>query len=226
MVRSRHALVASLAVVAASALGCSFQASVGAGQGAEPPPPPPPPPPAAKAAPASTAQPEPEKPPATTEQPAGTTPAQPAAAAQPTTTVTAKHDRLNMPGNLVFEFGKSTLKSDPANEKVLSELKVFLEQNPEITQIRIEGHTDNVGDPAGNLELSGQRALTVKTWLVEHGIAASRLLATGFGEGKPVADNSTEDGRAQNRRIEFYIATKKGRKVLGKDPRGGGQVFE
>jgi len=69
--------------------------------------------------------------------------------------------------------------------------------------LTIEGHTDSSGSDAHNLDLSQRRAESVKASLVAGGIAADRLLTRGFGESKPVADNVTELGRAQNRRVEL-----------------------
>jgi OmpA-OmpF porin, OOP family len=65
------------------------------------------------------------------------------------------------------------------------------------------GHTDNVGGDAANLKLSQARAQAVKAYLVSKGVAADLLFASGEGEAKPIADNATEQGRAQNRRMEF-----------------------
>jgi len=129
-------------------------------------------------------------------------------------------------GNIVFHTGKAALKEGTGSEKVLEQLKLFLDENPEITKLRIEGHTDNVGKEEANLELSGQRALTIKRWLIDHGISANRLLAVGFGETKPIARNDDPIGRGQNRRTELKIAERNGKPYLGRDPTGGGKVFE
>ena len=67
----------------------------------------------------------------------------------------------------------------------------------------VEGHTDNQGNAAANLALSERRATSVVAWLAAHGDIASRLSAKGFGQTEPVADNSTDDGRAKNRRVEL-----------------------
>jgi OmpA-OmpF porin, OOP family len=139
--------------------------------------------------------------------------------------VQLKGDRLNMPGNLVFDTGSAALTSDPGNQAILDELELFLTDNPRVTQLRIEGHTDNQGDAASNIQLSGNRALTVKKHLIDNGIAKERLLAVGFGDTRPIADNATEEGRAQNRRTEFKLAGYDGKKYLGKDPTAGGTVF-
>jgi len=69
--------------------------------------------------------------------------------------------------------------------------------------IEIQGHTDNTGDPAADQVLSEQRAAAVKSALTAEGIAASRLTAKGYGLTKPIADNSTPEGRAKNRRVEL-----------------------
>lgn len=140
--------------------------------------------------------------------------------------VAVKGDRVQIAGNIVFETGTATIQAGADNEAILNQLKTFLDQNANVTELRIEGHTDNVGNAEDNLNLSGQRALAIKKWLVDKGIAASRLLAVGFGDQRPIADNSTEEGRAQNRRTEFRVAKLNGKNYLGKDPMGGGKVFE
>jgi outer membrane protein OmpA-like peptidoglycan-associated protein len=76
---------------------------------------------------------------------------------------------------------------------------------PEITKIRIEGHAHNVGKAAMNKKLSQARADSVKAWLVKHGIATDRLTTQGFGQDKPIDTHSTEEGRRNNRRVEFHI---------------------
>lgn len=99
-----------------------------------------------------------------------------------------------------FDTGKSTIKSESQN--IIDELYTMLKDNPTL-KITIEGHTDNVGNSASNKTLSEQRAASVKTALVNKGIAADRIKTTGYGQDKPVADNSTEDGKAKNRRVEI-----------------------
>ena len=75
-------------------------------------------------------------------------------------------------------------------------------------RIELGGHTDNVGNAAANQKLSEQRAKAVYDYLVQHGIAAGRLSYKGYGQTQPVADNSTADGRRQNRRTVFTIIEK------------------
>ena len=81
----------------------------------------------------------------------------------------------------------------------------ILGAHPDITHVRIEGHTDNVGQPAYNLSLSQRRAASVLKWLASHGVEKKRLASQGFGMTKPIDDNGTDDGRRNNRRVEFHI---------------------
>jgi outer membrane protein OmpA-like peptidoglycan-associated protein len=78
----------------------------------------------------------------------------------------------------------------------------LLQDSPELV-VEIQGHTDNTGDPAADQVLSEQRATAVKSALTAEGIAANRLTAKGYGLTKPIADNSTPEGRAKNRRVEL-----------------------
>ena len=78
-------------------------------------------------------------------------------------------------------------------------------QNSMPRKITLKGHTDSTNTEAYNLALSLRRAQAVMAWLVEHGLDASRLEAKGYGEFRPVADNSTEEGRALNRRVEITL---------------------
>lgn len=99
-----------------------------------------------------------------------------------------------------FDTGKAAIL--PASEPVLQEVQKLLESRPDL-KIRIEGHTDNVGQRPANQALSQRRAQAVMGWLIANGIDAARLSAQGFADTKPVADNSTEEGRAKNRRVEL-----------------------
>jgi outer membrane protein OmpA-like peptidoglycan-associated protein len=103
--------------------------------------------------------------------------------------------------DIVFEAGSATIT--PESDVVLSRaLSTFLE-NPTI-EVEIRGYTDNTGDPRKNLRLSQNRADAVKMWLVKHGIPSARVKGKGYGQADPVASNATPEGRAQNRRIEFF----------------------
>lgn len=88
---------------------------------------------------------------------------------------------------------------------LLDNVAAVLANHPEITHVRVEGHTDASGDHDHNVELSQQRAQAVVAYLVAKGVAEERLEARGHGPDHPVADNDTSEGRAQNRRVEFLI---------------------
>jgi OOP family OmpA-OmpF porin len=92
----------------------------------------------------------------------------------------------------------------PESYPVLEQAVQTLKDNPEV-KVEIQGYTDNVGNPKANKTLSLERANGVKNYLVKEGIEGSRLTAVGFGSKNPVAKNTTEIGRAQNRRIEFKV---------------------
>ena len=135
-----------------------------------------------------------------------------------------RRGRIVIPGNLVFATGEATLVPGTGSETVLEDVLEFLQKYPKVTLFRIEGHTDSVGTPFNNVILSGERALTVKRWLVAHGIASDRIIATGFGDAEPIASNASAAGRAQNRRVEFYVAAWDD-KLLQEDPSAGGRIF-
>ncbi|GEO04728.1 cell envelope biogenesis protein OmpA [Adhaeribacter aerolatus] len=104
--------------------------------------------------------------------------------------------------NLFFPTGKHSLESKSKTE--LNKLIQFLVQNKGV-KIEISGHTDNVGEQAANLTLSKKRAQSVVDYLSQHGISRDRIVAAGYGEGKPVAKNDSEENRQLNRRIELKI---------------------
>lgn len=104
--------------------------------------------------------------------------------------------------NLFFDTGKSGLKDESKSE--LTRIVEFLEQYPKV-KVEISGHTDSQGDEAENMVLSQDRAKSVVNYLVEKGIDNERLVPVGYGETKPVADNSTRKGRAKNRRVDFKV---------------------
>ncbi|MBI5545682.1 MAG: OmpA family protein [Deltaproteobacteria bacterium] len=89
--------------------------------------------------------------------------------------------------------------------EVLNAVLQVFKEHPTIKRVRVEGHTDDVGKPGLNKELSGKRAATVVKWLVDHGIAQERLTSEGFGLERPIDSNKTAAGRANNRRVEFQI---------------------
>ena len=104
--------------------------------------------------------------------------------------------------NIFYDFDKFDLKDESMAE--LGKLISFLNKNPKI-KIEVGGHTDNVGGKQYNQQLSEKRSKAVYDYLVQKGIAIARLEFKGYGDAKPVADNTTEQGRSQNRRTEFTI---------------------
>lgn len=105
-----------------------------------------------------------------------------------------------------FAFNSSKLKT--ASYPAMLYTIQILQNNPDMKKIEIQGYTDNIGSEKYNLKLSQQRAETVRNYLIEHGISADRVIAKGYGEANPVATNSTAEGRAANRRIEFKVIKK------------------
>jgi outer membrane protein OmpA-like peptidoglycan-associated protein len=106
---------------------------------------------------------------------------------------------------LLFDTGSATLQ--PASQEQLSNVAAIMKAYPQV-KIRVGGYTDNSGDPAANLQLSEQRANNVMAELTQLGVDPSRISAKGYGQENPVADNSTEEGRQQNRRISLRVTEK------------------
>lgn len=123
---------------------------------------------------------------------------------------------------IAFEAGKDTVTAE--SEPALKHVAAFLSAKTYVTLLRIEVHTDSQGDAAKNQTLSDKRSLAVGQWLVGHGVDCKRLIAVGFGSTKPVADNATPTGRAQNRRVVFAPATLRGHAIGGMPVDGGGHV--
>ena len=90
---------------------------------------------------------------------------------------------------------------------MLPEIVQLLKANPTIKKMMIEGHTDNRGAAAMNLDLSKRRAASVKSWLMQHGIEPGRLDSEGYGMTRPIQTNDTNEGRQANRRVEFKITS-------------------
>ena len=111
------------------------------------------------------------------------------------------------------EFENNSAKLRPASDKILNAVLDVLTSHPEFGKLGVEGHTDNHGAPAYNKRLSEQRAASVMNWLVDHGVARTRLSAQGFGLEKPIDTNTTEAGRQNNRRVEFHILEVDGKAV-------------
>ncbi len=106
-----------------------------------------------------------------------------------------------------FEFNSAKLK--PESCPVLDDAARILTMHPEI-DVEVRGHTDDIGSDAYNLKLSQKRAESVRQYLIDvHMIEPVRLIPVGYGERRPIADNTTEEGRKKNRRVEFLILEEK-----------------
>lgn len=116
--------------------------------------------------------------------------------------VTPEEIKIDLSADVLFDFDKSDLK--PAAEGKLNDLLTVVNSRPNAS-VAIEGHTDVRGDDAYNQALSQRRAESVRTWLTDHGVAASRLTATGAGESRPVRMGHTEADHQANRRVEIRI---------------------
>jgi len=114
-------------------------------------------------------------------------------------------ERLSLRDMIQFDFGRDTIK--PESGHILDDIAAVLRDHPELTLIRVEGHTDIVGSAEYNQSLSERRARAVVRALVARSVAQSRLVAAGYGFTRPIASNATALGRAKNRRVEFVIVS-------------------
>lgn len=121
---------------------------------------------------------------------------------QRSTTIILEKGKKVIVRGINFEFGKATLTAD--SRTILEDAYKALVANADMN-VEISGHTDFVGSEASNQDLSLRRAQAVKNWLVTRGISSNRMKTVGRGENEPVADNSTDGGRGENRRIEFFV---------------------
>jgi outer membrane protein OmpA-like peptidoglycan-associated protein len=101
-----------------------------------------------------------------------------------------------------FEFNAATLK--PESRPVLDEVAADMKKHPRL-RVELQGHTDSKGADAYNLDLSQRRANSVRDYLVSQGVNPGQLVAKGYGETQPIADNATESGRAENRRVVMRV---------------------
>ncbi len=119
-------------------------------------------------------------------------------------TASSMFEALNRDGHIAlyinFDTGKSMIRDE--SKPIIQQIVQMMKSNPEL-KLNVEGHTDNVGTPAANKTLSEARAKSVVSAIVGQGIAADRLSPVGHGQDKPIADNSTEEGKAKNRRVEL-----------------------
>jgi OmpA-OmpF porin, OOP family len=135
------------------------------------------------------------------------------AAAAPRVVLTASS--ITIGDKVQFATGSSQIL--PVSFSLLDEVAKVLADNPQIELIQIEGHTDSTGTAAVNRKLSQQRAEAVITYLVSKGVGGGRMKAKGFGPDKPIADNTTDEGKEKNRRVEFNIVKQGPKKTVVHD---------
>jgi OmpA-OmpF porin, OOP family len=113
-----------------------------------------------------------------------------------------KGPKIEIHEAIYFKWGDSAVQERSLG--LLDDVAAVIKAHPEITRVRIEGHTDNSGEAVGNRHLSLLRAKAVLAYLVEKGINPSRLVAKGYGPDRPVTTNVTAAGRRRNRRVDFF----------------------
>ncbi len=112
-------------------------------------------------------------------------------------------DQIDLRDSVYFATNEADIL--PASATLLQDVIDILSDHPELTQMRIEGHTDSRGSAAHNLELSTRRAASVRQYLIDHGIDESRLVSEGFGETKPLDDRQVAEAWTTNRRVDFFV---------------------
>ena len=117
-------------------------------------------------------------------------------------------EKIEILEKVFFDTSKTTIKEE--SYPLLNDIADLLKENPDITLVRIEGHTDARGSASSNRRLSQGRSNSVRQYLIDRGIAAERLTAKGFGEDVPVAEGNNEAAWEQNRRVEFVIVEREG----------------
>jgi outer membrane protein OmpA-like peptidoglycan-associated protein len=132
----------------------------------------------------------------------GTPPPPPPAKKEPPR-VEVTDKKIEIHEKIQFDYNTATIK--PASFSLMDEITDVIKKHPEIQKTQVEGYASAEGDDFYNQQLSDRRAKSVMKYLVDHGVDASRLVAKGFGEDRPIASNDTEEGREKNRRVEFNI---------------------
>lgn len=124
----------------------------------------------------------------------------------PTITVKEEDSKLRLWEPVYFAFNKDTI--DPVSFPMLDEVARFIREHPELGPVRIDGHTDDVGNAQYNLELSQRRARAIREYLGTQGVPVERLSHVGYGKRCPLLANTSEEGRAINRRVDFILVNR------------------
>lgn len=135
--------------------------------------------------------------------------------------VVVEENRIVINEKIEFDFNKATIRAESDN--LMAEIIAVIKEHPHIKKIAIEGHTSSEGSDKYNMKLSDKRAKAVMDYLVtKGGLDKAMFTAKGFGESKPISDESTEDGKEKNRRVEFNITEQDvTRKKVAIDPESG-----
>jgi outer membrane protein OmpA-like peptidoglycan-associated protein len=135
-------------------------------------------------------------------------PPPPPATPPPPPAATLEASKITISEQVQFETGTAQLRAE--SSAILEQVAQVLIKNPEIELLEVAGHTDDTGTDELNLRLSRERAGAVLEWLVSHGVDRQRLRAEGYGRKHPLDDNTSEGGRAKNRRVEFVVMRRSG----------------
>jgi outer membrane protein OmpA-like peptidoglycan-associated protein len=119
--------------------------------------------------------------------------------------IVVENDQIKLKQKVFFATNKATIMAQ--SFEMLNEISDVLMKNPSWV-VRVEGHTDSRGNDKYNKKLSQKRADSVRTYLIQHSVDPKAMIAIGYGEEQPIGDNSTEEGRDINRRVEFHIVSK------------------
>ena len=143
-------------------------------------------------------------------------------------TVVVTETEIKILQKVFFDTGKARIKR--RSHSLLNTVALVLNRNPQITKVRVEGHTDDVGDDADNLDLSRRRAQAVRAYLIDQGVAPDRLVSQGYGEDRPLCEDIPELlenkrrnrrklklCRSDNRRVEFRIIEVNGQRIQADD---------
>ena len=114
-----------------------------------------------------------------------------------------EQNQITISEQIQFRTDSAEILSD--SEPIVEAVAEILATTKKIAKLRVEGHTDNTGNPASNVDLSRRRAAAVVASLVAHGVVRDRLTSAGFGDTRPLGTNATDDGKQKNRRVEFHI---------------------
>ena len=117
--------------------------------------------------------------------------------------VVVERERIRILEKVLFETSKAVIR--PESFELLDQVAAVIMDHPDIGRVQVSGHTDSRGSAAYNLDLSQRRSDAVRAFLIRRGVLEERLIAAGFGEESPIADNEVEEGREANRRVEFNL---------------------